>query len=68
MCENLRKGKGKKEAPQVLERGFSPITKVTGFQPIYLSMKNIMKNIIDFTRILANENINFNLAKNKKLC
>ncbi|WP_225436497.1 hypothetical protein, partial [Ligilactobacillus ruminis] len=25
-------------APQVLERGFPPITKVTGFQPIYLSM------------------------------
>ena len=39
MCENPRKGKGKKEAPQVLERGFPPITKVTGFQPIYLSMK-----------------------------
>lgn len=33
-----------------------------------LEMKNIMKNIIDFTRILANENNNFNLAKNKKLC
>ena len=33
-----------------------------------LEMKNIMKNIIDFTRILTNENINFNLEKNKKLC
>ena len=49
MCENLRKGKGKKEAPQVLERGFSPITKVTGFQPIYLSMKNtVLSASIDF--------------------
>ncbi|WP_235719859.1 hypothetical protein, partial [Ligilactobacillus ruminis] len=37
--EKSGKGKGKKEAPQVLERGFPPITKVTGFQPIYLSMK-----------------------------
>ncbi|WP_288553029.1 hypothetical protein, partial [uncultured Ligilactobacillus sp.] len=38
ICEKSGKGKGKKEAPQVLERGFPPITKVTGFQPIYLSM------------------------------
>jgi X-Pro dipeptidyl-peptidase len=39
--EKSGKGKGKKEAPQVLERGFPPITKVTGFQPIYLSMKRM---------------------------
>lgn len=30
-----------------------------------LEMKNIMKNIIDFTRILANENITLILQKIK---
>lgn len=51
--EKSGKGKGKKEAPQVLERGFPPITKVTGFQPIYLSM-NICADRLAALNMYAN--------------
>ena len=53
--------KAKKEAPQVLERGFPPITKVTGFQPIYLSMKTpvFSKEEQDYLNII-DKNFNVN--------
>ena len=35
----LKKGKGKKEAPVVLEWGFPPVTKVTGIQPMHYQSK-----------------------------
>ena len=33
ICEVKERKKAKKEAPVVLEWGFPPVTKVTGFQP-----------------------------------